>query len=114
MPAQVQDLVIEQNATNVMVITVVGGPETLVGYAGEMDIRERKSDIVPLAELGEEMFTVNNSTRQVVLTIPSSVAADYAWTAGVYDLYVVGPGGDRWRLVEGRVRLSKTVTREGA
>jgi hypothetical protein len=47
----------------------------------------------------------------VVVTIPSTLSATYTWNLGVYDLYIVGGGGDEWRLVEGNVRLSLTVTR---
>lgn len=112
MPATKQDLVVEQDATNVVVLTVIDGPSTLVGYEGRMDIRERKASTERLAQLDSTDIVVTDETRQVVVTIPSSATALYDWDEGYYDLYVVGPGGDRWRLAEGRARLSKTVTRE--
>jgi hypothetical protein len=113
MPAALQDLVIEQAATNVLVVTVVGGPPTLLGYTGHMQVRERKSETsTVLAEISNAEMTIDPDNRQVVVTIPSSLSSGYDWTEGYYDLYVIAPGGERWRLVEGKARLSRTVTRE--
>lgn len=111
MPATKQDLVIEQNATGVFVVTVNGGPDTLLGLQGEMQIREAKAATDVLAELGPEDIEVDPDNRQVIVTIPSAESAGYDWEEGVYDLYLVG-ASERWRLAEGRVRLSRSVTRE--
>jgi hypothetical protein len=105
------DLVIPQASQYRFVINVVGGPASLVGYTGKMQIRESPESEEVLADLGPSEITVNDVTKQVVVTIPSTLSATYTWNLGVYDLYIVGGGGDEWRLVEGNVRLSLTVTR---
>ena len=106
-----RDLEIPARSTVEFVVDVVGGPTSLTGYVGSMQIRERRTDLLPLAELLPADFTVNPTTRQVTVRIPGVSTAAYAFRRGVYDVYITGPGGDRWRLVEGRVTVSQSVTR---
>jgi hypothetical protein len=108
-----KNLCIEQASTFVLVMTVVGGPESLTDYEGEMQIRRSKSDTTTLVDVPTANFTVNDGTKQVILEIPSDETELYDWSGfAVYDAYVVGPTNDRWRLIQGTARLSKTVTRE--
>ena len=93
------------------VVDVVGGPTTLTGYVGHMQIRELRTDPDTLADIGSDHITVNPSTRQVTVRIPSSETSGYVWKRGVYDLLITGPSNDSWRLVEGRVINSLPVTR---
>lgn len=105
------NLTIPQGSIYRFVVTVVGGPADLTGYTGWMQIRETKSDAVVLDELTTEI-TVNNTTRQVVVTIPDTVTALYTWDNALYDLVIIGPADERWRVVEGYVRVNHSVTRE--
>lgn len=105
------DVRIPQSGTWRYVVGVEGGPDDLTGYVGKMEIRETASDAVALATIQGGQVVVNPNTRQVVVTVPSSVTATYTWSEAKYDLYVIGPTGDRWRVVEGNIRLSLTVTR---
>lgn len=94
------------------VVDVVGGPEDLTGYTGEMQIREQRNDVLPLATVPPGGIVTNPGTRQVTVTIPSSETENYTFSRGVYDVLLTGPGGDAWRLVQGRVTTSQAVTRE--
>lgn len=110
-PVTQLDICIPQTDTFRLVVDVVGGPESLSGYTGEMQIRKTKASDVVLAEMLPEWFTVDNLNRQVVLEIPETETGLYDWTgAAVYDIHLAGD--DRWRLLEGKARLDKTVTRE--
>jgi hypothetical protein len=95
------------------VVNVIGGPDSIEGYVGSMQVRPEKESVELLAEVDPADITVNHLTRQVTVEIPSEETLLYDWDGlAVYDLYIEGPAGDRWRLVEGNVRISKTVTRE--
>lgn len=111
MGAAQYDFEIPQGGTVDFVVDVVGGPTDLTGYTGKMQIRELRSDILPLATVDPSGITVNATTRQVRVRIPSSDTDGYDWERGVYDVYIVGPGADEWRVVEGRVTNSFAVTR---
>lgn len=109
------NITIPQNSTYRLVVNISGGPADLSGYVGDMDIRQYKEATPALAKIGPGYFTVDDVNRQLVLEIPDEVTGGYTWSgAGVYDLYIEGPAGDRWRVLEGTVELSKTVTREEA
>jgi hypothetical protein len=101
----------EVQGTVEFTVDVVGGPVDLTGYVGSMMIRELRVDPVPLVTVDPSNITVNSGTRQVTVRIPSSVSETFDWERGVYDVYVTGPGGDAWRIVEGRVTNSQAVTR---
>lgn len=106
------DITVPQSDTFRLVITVNGGPVALAGYACVMQVRQSKASTAFLAEMGEELFTVDDINRQVVLEVPDEQTALYDWASpAVYDIHMEGPAGDRWRLLEGTARLNKTVTR---
>lgn len=103
-----KDICLPQAGQYQLVITVVGGPDTLAGLEGAMQVRKTKASEAVLAEMLPEYFTVDDVNRQVVLEVPDEVTSTYDWAGwAVYDLYL-GP----WRLIEGRIQLDKTVTRE--
>lgn len=106
------DICIPQADVYKLVIDVTGGPDSLAGYVGEMQIRKTVPSDVVLADMDPGWFTVDDLNRQVVLEVPDTATELYDWSgAAVYDLHLVGI--DRWRLIEGRAFLRKTVTREG-
>lgn len=111
MAAAQYDFEIPNGGTVDFVVDVVGGPTDLTGYTGEMQIRELRADILPLATIDPSNITVNGTTRQVRVRIPSSQTAGFDWERGVYDVKITGPGSDAWRIVEGRVTNSQAVTR---
>lgn len=107
-----RDFEIPAGGTVEFVVDVYGGPTDLTGYTGSMQIRELRSDILPLADVGSGNITVDPALRQVTVRIPSVVTETFDWERGVYDVKITGPDGDAWRLVEGRVTNSLPVTRE--
>jgi len=104
------NVVVPQSGHMRIVVSVEGGPVDLTGYTGAMQVRVYKEAAVTLASVNPLHITVNYLTRQVVVDVPASVTALYDWDEALYDLYIVGT--DSWRICEGRMRLSKTVTRE--
>lgn len=112
MPAAQLDITIPAGGTLEFTVEVVGGPETLAGYLGAMQIRELRDDEVVLAEVPPEGITIDVLNRQVTVRIASSLSETFVWRRGVYDLQVIGPSGDRWTLVEGRAFNKLAVTRE--
>lgn len=107
------DLIIRQASTYVLVVTVMDGPSDLTGYTGEMQVRETKASNAALATITNASFTVDPLNRQVILELTDEQTGLYDWARpAVYDMYIEGPAGDRWRLLEGLATLSKTVTRE--
>jgi hypothetical protein len=107
------DITIPQASTWQLVVTISGGPETIDGYEGSMQVRKTKVSEAVLADVNPARFTITDSTRQVVLTLTDEDTAAYAWSGtAFYDLYIEGPEGDRWRVIEGLATLSKTVTQE--
>jgi hypothetical protein len=106
------DLTIPESAMYQFVVTVVGGPSSLTDYIGHMQLKQTKVDQVATLDLGAADIEVNDSTRQVIVTVNDDLTVDFPWENGVYDLYIIGPGDDRWRLVEGSVTIDSTVTSE--
>ncbi len=103
---------IPQRSTYVLVVAVVGGPDNLTGYTCEMQVRQVKASTSTLVDVPPERFSVDDLNRQVILELTDEDTLAYDWAGNAfYDLYIVGPTGDRWRLVEGLATLNKTVTR---
>jgi hypothetical protein len=105
------DIIIPKGGTYRLVVNVVGGPVDLTGYTGAMQIRKYKESDEVLAEVDTGDIDVDSGNRQVVVTIPSIDTATYDFDSGVYDVLLQGPSDD-WRIVEGNVRISGSVTRE--
>lgn len=114
MTALRQDLKVEQGADFRFVVDVAlaGAPASIAGFTARMQVREYKEDDVFLAEFTTEngSITVNGSTSQVVLSVPAADTADFEWPTGLYDLVLTG-GGKSYRLMEGRLNVSPSVTR---
>jgi hypothetical protein len=110
MPVAYRDIHIPAGSTFQFTVDVLGGPTDLTGYTAAMSIRELRNDLVPLADVSPGSFTVNPSTRQLTVRIASDETAAFNWERGVYDLLLIGPLGDDWRLTEGRVTCSQPVT----
>jgi hypothetical protein len=112
-PTTRKDLCIPQTDIFRLVVTVSGGPDDITGYTAEMQIRKTKASTVVLADLDPDWFTIDAVNRQVVLEIPAEATAVYDWTgAAMYDMHLLGTSPERWRLLEGKASLDKTVTRE--
>lgn len=106
-------IVIEQGADFQLVVTVVGGPDSLTGYTGAMQIRAMKSDPVTLYEVPGGGFTFDDINRQVVVDIGYQATKAFDWDVASYDVLITsGDEADAYRVCEGKVRVDHSVTRE--
>jgi hypothetical protein len=106
-------LEIEQGADCVLTVSVVGGPDDLTGYTGEMQIRAMKGDAVALYTIDPTNITFDLGTRIVTVRIPYTDTEGFTWDRGVYDVRIIKTGSGAWRIAEGKVTVDHWVT-EGA
>ncbi len=113
------DLTIEQGATFRHALVVKQGTGTsapvanLTGYTARMQIRtEVESSQVLIALTTENgRITITPLDGRIDLTISATDTAALNFESGVHDVEIVSGGGEVTRLVQGKVKLSKEVTR---
>lgn len=114
MTAVKQNLKVERGADFRLVVDVTqsGAPASIAGFTAKMQVREYHSSDDVLAEYTTENgnITVNGSTSQVTVNVSGTETAGYVWPGGAYDLVLKG-GGKSYRLMEGQVTVSPSVTR---
>lgn len=88
-------------------------PTDLAGYIARMQIREAVDSASVLLELTSTAgdIVLDNVLKTITLTIDAVDTAALTFTAGVYDLEMVSPGGVVTRLLEGAVSVIGEVTR---
>jgi hypothetical protein len=117
MPAATMNITIEQGATyRKVLIWKTGTPETpvdLTDVTARAQIRaEIDADAVLLSMTTENGgITITPLAGQIELYISADDTAEISWASGVWDLELVLADGDVVRLVKGRVRVSREVTR---
>lgn len=116
MPAGKYDTVIEQGATFKRTITwkdSAGNPVNVTGYTGRMQIRATVDSptIIHTLTVANGQITLGGAAGTVTLNIPDETTATFTFTDAVYDLELESGTGDVTRLLEGRLVLSKEVTR---
>ena len=105
------DITIEQGSDFQLVVTVVGGPVSLTGYTGAMQIRPGKESSTLLYDVSPSAITVDAANRQVVVTLPWTESVDFDWDGGVYDLVIESADTlHRPRIAEGKVTIDHSVT----
>jgi hypothetical protein len=108
-------IVIEQGAEFDMVITVVGGPASLAGYTGSMQIRESKASSTVVYEVPSGGITIDPDNRQVSVNIDYLATAGFTWNMAVYDVLITSADEtDAHRVAEGKIKIDHSVTRESA
>jgi hypothetical protein len=85
----------------------------LTGYTARMQVRGKITDVAPLVELTTENdgIALGDTAGTIDLFISHTDTADFDWTAGVYDLELITPGGDVIRRIYGSVSVVPEVTR---
>lgn len=122
MAAGTYDLLIEQGATFLMPVQLSsGGPVDEGGTALDisgceirMQIRKKVSDATPLLSASTttgEITITSAVDGQFQIELPEATTAAIAWTSGVYDLELETVGGYVKRYLQGKVKVSKEVTR---
>ena len=89
-----------------------GTPIDLTGYTAQMMIKKRITDTSPVIELNttNSRITLGGAAGTIDLLISSADTDGLDLDVGVYDLEMIEPGGERVRLLEGKVTLSPAVT----
>ncbi len=88
-------------------------PIDLTGCTARMQIREEVEATAVLLGLTTEnaRIALGGATGTVDLTISAADTAAISWSAGVWDLEIVHPGGAVTRLAQGSCVVSPEVTR---
>jgi hypothetical protein len=113
------DLVIEQGATNIIVVAYkdsAGAAVPLTGYSARKKIRPTiDSSVVYVSALSTGVspkIVITEATGIITLTLPATDTDDYAWISGVYDLEIEAPTtAVVTRILQGSVIISREVTR---
>lgn len=93
-----------------------GAAIDVTGYTARMHIRASRDDAATLLELtnANGRLVIGGANGTVTIKLTALETAAFTWTKGVYDLELVRPDGFVTRALEGRVSISKEVTREAA
>jgi hypothetical protein len=110
------NLTIEQGATFRYKFAWVDAKKraiNLTGYTARMQIRATVDSVPILVELTTSNggLILNEIGGIVSLYISSIQTSALSWTKGVYDIELVSPNSDVYRMVSGSVTVSKEVTR---
>lgn len=112
MTATKKDITIEQGSDFQLVVTVVGGPVSMTGYTGQMQIRPGKASTVLRYDVPGSAITVDATNRQVIVDLPAAESENFDWDSGMYDLVIVSSDGlTIHRLAEGRAIVDHSVTK---
>lgn len=110
------DLVITQGATNRYSLRWKAGeaPVDLTGYSARMQVRRGKSSQDAWLTLTSPSGVQLTSDGLITVVIAYAATEGELWDArdaGVYDLELTSPSGERTRFASGAVRVSHEVTR---
>jgi hypothetical protein len=113
----VVDLTINQGSTfRKGFLWKAGSPPTpvdLTGVTARMQVRRKPDAPHVLLEFSTANGTIvlggNTGTIELVLT--SVATAQLNFESGMYDLILTMPSGDVWRFVQGRLKVTKDVTK---
>lgn len=85
----------------------------LTGYTAKMQIRATAAATAVLQELSSVngKISLGGNLGTIDLHLTALETASYSWSTAVYDLELIAPSGDVYRLVEGGVTVSPEVTR---
>ena len=113
------NIIIEQGATfsDALIVNQPGLPTTpmdLTGYDARMMIRVDYADVVPIIALdltNQRLKITTPASGRIDRLISATDTALFTFESAVYDLEIQSPDGTVTRLVQGRVALSKNVTK---
>lgn len=107
MPAVKLDVKIEEGVNLQIVVDVSSHAGSLAGATAKMEVRAYRESPDVLLTHTPSVDTVN---KQVVVDIPHGQLTGLTWYTGEYDIEMT-VGTAKYRIVEGRVVVSKEVTR---
>lgn len=111
MAALRQTLVVEQGATFKFVVSIVGGPSSLIGYTGRMQVRPFPGHEDVYVDLTTENggLSIDTANRLVTIEIPWQETQELDWDTAQYDLEIEGDG-KVYRVMQGPIRLNREIT----
>ena len=109
MPAYKKDFMIEQGSTWEWYIT--SNSLDITGYSAELQARVdlTSADKIINMSTTNSLLTVTNN--QIFASLAAASTAALTTPTMVYDLEIQSPLGKKYRILEGRIILSKEVTR---
>lgn len=115
MIAGTHNFTIDQGATFSRRISVKNSDDSvysLVGYAARMQIRRDQRSSNPMIALSTEngALTIYPTDGEISIYLTDEQTATLS-SDGVYDLELLSPSGEVFRLLQGKVRLRPEVTR---
>lgn len=115
-PAGIYNIIADQGATFSRSITWKDSkrvPIVLTGYQARMQVRETVNAEGVVLELTSHngRITLNASPGRVDLKVDDSIMANTPSGKYVYDLELVAPSGDVYKLVQGNFVVRPEVTR---
>jgi len=118
MAAGTHTYTIEQGSTFRRQLTYQGTDGTVIdltGYTARMDIKEKITDATPVISLtdGNGGIVLGGAAGTIDLYISDVDTDAMTFDLGVYDLEIRDSAGtgDVTRLIEGNIKISKSVTR---
>lgn len=115
MPAAKLNLLVEQGATfskRLVWRDKNKRPVNLTGYSAKMQVRSSATSSTVIFELSTENGRITlASAGAIQLDIDANLTETIS--SGMYDLKLYAPGGQEFRLVEGKLTVSPGVTKDG-
>lgn len=114
------DLKIEQGATFTRTILwrdSTGAPVNLTGYIVRFQFKASAGASASLLSFDSSALTTGqtlaalDTTGTITFTLADELTAAFAFSTAAWDLLVESPGGQRFRLAQGAVVVSPSVTR---
>jgi hypothetical protein len=89
-----------------------GSPVDFTGSTARLHAREKYSSAETLIELTTENGGIDlGADGSVELSKPAADTAELNFSRGVYDLEIVPPTGEPYKIIKGNVFLKREVTR---
>ena len=88
-----------------------GRPVNLTGWSAKLQMRTAPGETV-LLEMSSPSNGITVGANGVInLYLTDEQTGAIQWSSASYDLVLANPDGEEWRLVEGRVTVSPSITR---
>ena len=109
------DITIEQGSGFSLALTYEAPEGSLVDFSGStarLHVREKYSSADTLIELTTENGGIElGNDGSILLSISADDTADLTFSRGVYDLEIVPPTGEPYKIIKGNVFLKREATR---
>lgn len=116
MPSQKYDFYIEQGTTWTRQLVCKDGADEVVdlsNYTARMQIRASTKSTAVLISLTTEngRITIDGPNGSITLLVIPTDTTPLEVTRGVYDIEIIDPTGNVWRIMQGTVYFDPEVTR---